>query len=151
MNDLRKPLNRGGFDRPPEDVDVLLRQFFRSEMPDPWPAAPPVSATAPRKPQQRRGFRLSSRSALAAAVALFLIGYLALAARFPAGGDARLAPLDPKVGHVPGRAPKLPPRSGLQMLRPEVVPLRGGGEAQIRGVREQGSRRTIHLHVERIR
>jgi hypothetical protein len=55
MNDLRKPLNRGGFDRPPEDVDVLLRQFFRSEMPDPWPAAPPVSPLKPLRPGGRRG------------------------------------------------------------------------------------------------
>jgi hypothetical protein len=151
MNDLREPLNRGGFARPPENVDTLLRQFFRSEMPEPWPAAPPVPAPAPRKPQQRSGFRLSSRFALAAAVALFVVGYLTLAARFPAGGDARPAPLPPEVGQVPGRSPKLPPRSELQPLRPEVVPLRGGGEAQIRGVREQGPRRTIHLHVERIR
>jgi hypothetical protein len=155
MTDLRKPLNRGGLDRPLEDLDATLRRFFRSEMPEPWPAVPAVPASAPRKPQPRRGFRFFNRFALAAAVALFLIGYLTLASRFPTSGDPASDPLKPVVGQKNGVRHGLPPRmpgaGKVEMLRPEIVPLRGGGEAQIRGVREQGPRRTIHLHVERIR
>ncbi len=153
MNDLRKPLNRGGLARPPEDVDALLRRFFRAEMPEPWPAPPavPTPAASVREPQRRPSFRLSSRLALAAAVALFVIGYLALAARFPASPNVGPDPIRPDTGfNVPrGMGPFQKRR--VEELPREVVPLRGGGAAEIRGVREQGPRKTIHLHVERIR
>jgi hypothetical protein len=149
MNDLRSPPNRGGFPRPPEDVDGLLRRFFRSEMPEPWPEAPTVPTAAPRKRPQRVWFRLSHRFALAAAVALFLIGYLTLAGRFPTTGPTR-QPIPGETGFNPHRDP-IPPKPKIELLRPEVVPIRNGGEAKIRGARTTGPRRTIYLHVERIR
>jgi hypothetical protein len=93
MNDLRSPPTYGGPNRRPEDLDGLLRRFFRSEMPEPWPEAPPVPrarlrpAAAPQKKRVGRPwFRISGRFAVAASVALLVIGYLALAERFPTGG-----------------------------------------------------------------
>src|SRR5262245_52336228 len=93
MNDLRQPPTRDALPRRPDELDVLLRRFFRSEMPDPWPAPPPVTE-APRRPlpAPRPWFRQSSRWALAAAVSFFLVGYLALSWVFPRGGEAGLTP-----------------------------------------------------------
>ena len=75
-------------------VDDVLRDFYQSELPSPWPALKVPPATLPlRKPQQRR-FRGVSRMALAAAVAFLLIGYLALASLFPTE-----QPRSPLPGH----------------------------------------------------
>src|SRR5262245_38770023 len=62
------------------NLDDVLRDFYRSEMPAPWPAleAPAPAPTPVKKPQRVR-FRAISRLALAAAVAFLLIGYLAFA------------------------------------------------------------------------
>src|SRR5262245_26600066 len=100
MNDLRRPLTQGGSARPPENLDSLLRRFFRYEMPRPWPVAPKVQAPTARKLQPSRPwFRHSSRLALAAAVALFLIGYLLLARKFPA--DKMAPSIPPHIGQQP--------------------------------------------------
>jgi len=72
MNDL-KPGNG--------DVEGLLRRFFRSEMPHPWPECE-ASAQARETPPPSR-FRALARLALAASVVLFVFGYLAVAAFFP--------------------------------------------------------------------
>jgi hypothetical protein len=67
------------------DVEALLHDFFRSEVPVPWPA-PPVVAQEPAqviKPFRRPRFGRYARLAMAAAVATLLIGYLTLAAFFP--------------------------------------------------------------------
>ena len=76
------------FDRPPDDLDKLLSDFFRSEVPDPWPvmkspgrptlrlAAAP--APDPVQPAPRRWTLFRSRFALAATVALCLMGTLLL-------------------------------------------------------------------------
>ncbi len=74
-------------DRSTGDIDVLLRDYFRSEMPDPWPAAPVprergrrvVPLVRPARPWQRARRYM----ALAAALALFVLGYLGLARVFP--------------------------------------------------------------------
>jgi hypothetical protein len=64
------------------DVDELLHDFFKSEMPHPWPTL--KIPTAP--PMRRVGSfwgRCSGRMALAACVSLLVAGYLTLAAYFP--------------------------------------------------------------------
>jgi hypothetical protein len=63
--------------RPPEDdLDGLLRDFFRAEMPGPWL---PFQAPAPRRATLPRRFSLlRSRLALAASVALLVTGALLL-------------------------------------------------------------------------
>jgi len=69
-------------------IDQLLRDFFRAEMPNPWPAPPVFTAGA--KPQTIKMVRPARKPnparrylALAAAVALFFVGYLGLSAIFP--------------------------------------------------------------------
>jgi hypothetical protein len=60
-----------------QDADQLLRAFFQSEMPHPWPAfEPPVPRTTlPFRPAAapRRRFVLGSKLALAASVALLML------------------------------------------------------------------------------
>jgi hypothetical protein len=68
----------------PDDMDGLLRAFFRSQLPRPWPAAPTPPARA--VPMRRRGYR--SRLALAASVALVALGALFAAGKIvPAAPD----------------------------------------------------------------
>ena len=146
MNDLRRPLTQRGSGRPPENLDDLLRRFFRSEMPAPWPAAP--EAPAPRKVRPSRPwFRHSYRLALAAAVALFLIGYLILARTFPADSTRATPSIRPDIGQHP-RLNHLPPK--MMPLEPQTRRLPGGGEAKSWGS-WTGPKGTIILNVERIR
>ncbi|HKB38519.1 MAG TPA: hypothetical protein VKD72_18900 [Gemmataceae bacterium] len=69
------------------DLDRLLSDFFRSEMPHPWPEAPrpdeqPTILPLPaRKPRPRRS-AWRSRLALAAAIALLLAGGWFLSGKF---------------------------------------------------------------------
>ena len=61
----------------PDDLDGLLRTFFRAEMPEPWPVLePPAPAVGSSTPRRRLFAR--SRLALAASLALLLIGQLSL-------------------------------------------------------------------------
>jgi len=55
----------------PDDLDGLLRNFFRSEMPNPWPT---MTAPAIENPTPTWWSRSRSRLALAASVALLLVG-----------------------------------------------------------------------------
>jgi hypothetical protein len=92
---------------PPEEarpeVDALLRDYFESEMPRPWPAFKAPVTKAP-------GWsRYSGRLALAASVALLVAGYLTLAGFFPkqptpTGVENNIG------GHIglKGNGPKLP-------------------------------------------
>jgi hypothetical protein len=79
------PLSNG--EGPPSDeVETLLRAYFRAEMPHPWPAPPlaraPVSQPLPTS-AVRGSFR--SRLTLAASVAMLLAGTLAIPGRKPTG------------------------------------------------------------------
>lgn len=149
MSDIRSPLMRGGPSRlPADDLDKLLRRFFRSEMPSPWPPAPAVSSTA-SSPQARPypWFRLSSRLALAAAIGLFLIGYLVLAGKFPVGSEpghsidlARPTAKDPlRPRHLPAKMQnrvnpgKLQSRSDIQLLQPLIERTPTGQRAESSG------------------
>jgi hypothetical protein len=72
---------------PPHDVDRLLRDFFRAEMPHPWPAAdvPAMRVAPPRTlPWYRSPFRL----ALAASVLLAATGLVTLNHVFPTDAPA---------------------------------------------------------------
>jgi hypothetical protein len=81
----RPPINLR-FTSPPDEVDGLLRRFYRAQLPVPWPAPPQVPVEQPTPQPQRlavsRFFRLD-RLAVAAAVVLLVIGYLALQGWFP--------------------------------------------------------------------
>ena len=79
------PIQRGG-PQPPDDVDKILRAFFRRQMPDPWPLmeAPVLRRIAPAAVARpaRRWPLLRSRLALAASVALLATGLFLLAEAF---------------------------------------------------------------------
>jgi hypothetical protein len=82
-------------DRSPEgdEVDQLLRSFYRAEMPDPWPsfeatAEAPTVLPFPAPPARRPVF-VRSRLALAAAVALLIGGLSLLSGKFDTGNAER--------------------------------------------------------------
>jgi hypothetical protein len=69
--------------KPGDDLDALLRAFFRGQMPHPWPAARlPRFRTAPPAPPVPGRSKMRSRWALAASVGLLLFGSLTLPGRF---------------------------------------------------------------------
>src|SRR6516164_7032775 len=90
MNQSLQPPTQLGDARSPEDeIDGLLRAYFRAEMPHPWPtfqAPVPLQEARPL----RRFSLMRSRLALAASVALIILGSLFLA-RMPQ--DSRLGDL----------------------------------------------------------
>jgi hypothetical protein len=67
--------------RSPDELDGLLRAYFRSEMPDPWPQAP--GATPPRRVVTPPWQSWRRHLALAAAVSFFLLGSFLLTQGFP--------------------------------------------------------------------
>jgi hypothetical protein len=89
----RPPVNPR-FSSPPDQLDGLLHRFYRAQWPDPWPAAPRVASECkttpvPRQLSMVRFFRPPARVAVAACVALLVIGYVALQSWFP---DPRARP-----------------------------------------------------------
>jgi len=111
-------------------VDGLLRAYFRAQVPVPWPvpATPAPDQHPTGAPVRRWGVVVSSRFALAAAVAFFVLSFWELSSRFP------VPPLDSGPAANPGQT--LGAR-GLNHLRPgvpartgkAVEPTRNGGEA----------------------
>jgi hypothetical protein len=83
--------------KPSDDLDGLLRAFFRSQMPQPWPT-PRLSffraAPAEQQPASGRTLR-RSRWALAAAVGLLLLGSLLLPGRLASDRKTENAPGGP--------------------------------------------------------
>lgn len=70
--------------RKPHDVDGLLREFFKAEMPHPWPVMKPPMAFKSTLPFRAQGWSLMrSRLALAASIALLLLGSWFLASGLP--------------------------------------------------------------------
>jgi hypothetical protein len=64
------------------DVDNLLHDYFRSELPRPWPAFQMPRSVRTKRPASFWS-RYSGRIALAACIALLAAGYLTLAGYFP--------------------------------------------------------------------
>lgn len=76
----------GQANSPPEELDALLRAFYRSEMPHPWPEAACGFAQPRLRRARGRSSWWNSRLALAASIALLLLGSLLLS------GASRTAP-----------------------------------------------------------
>jgi hypothetical protein len=78
MSVIEPPLTNRPYSSPAdEELDGLLRSFFRDELPQPWPAlTPPVASVLPLPPAAptHSAFLSSSRVALAASVALLVGG-----------------------------------------------------------------------------
>jgi hypothetical protein len=77
MNSLQPSLS-GPHDRDrlPNDLDGLLRAFFRAQMPQPWPVPKPPATSSVRKERTAAGRRslVRSRIALAACLLVLLLG-----------------------------------------------------------------------------
>jgi hypothetical protein len=112
------------------NLDEMLRDFYRSEMPAPWPVLEaPAPAMIPAKKPPRVRFRALSRLALAAAVAFLLIGYLAFASLVPTEQPRRSfrGDTDP-FGEKAGPRPKK--KAELRVV-PEDVRTPAGREAKM--------------------
>jgi hypothetical protein len=146
--------------RPPEDLDRLLHDYFRSEMPHPWPAwAPPEVRSDPRPAGRRWWPTLHRRLVVAASVALLLVGYLVLARAFPGTPGGSSPQIDPgRLGQDPNRIPKAnlhdflkrhkDLEGGPRRPQPETGPV-PGGRARNWEQRLPGDRQGF-MHIERL-
>jgi hypothetical protein len=98
---------------PPDDeIDGLLRAFFRAEVPHPWPAwkAPATPrSTAPDRTAPPRQALWRSRFALAASVAVLALGSLFLPGKAP------------REAQAPGRPPLSNPEATRRRVAPDNV------------------------------
>jgi hypothetical protein len=84
-----------------QDIDGLLRAYFQAEMPHPWP-----SLSLTRRQQSTSLLGRGWRIALAACVALLLLGYLSLAGLFPREGPSQaIEPTGRQIGDRPTHHP----------------------------------------------
>jgi len=102
------------------DVDGLLRDFFRSELPHPWPRLhlPETRQRVVPSWWQRSRVRIG----LAASVALVLTSYLALADLFPRSAPSRAVDLrGPNIADLPKHRTRTHavPRPEASTERPE--------------------------------
>ncbi len=87
------------------EVDRLLREFYRAEMPNPWPRrrvprSTPARASAPR-------FARIFRCAVAASLVVAFLSYWAVAGLFPEQGAGGNRIVGPEIGEkMPHRAPQ---------------------------------------------
>ena len=77
--------------QPPEEVDRLLSAYFRKEMPQPWPELklPADSFPPTLEPAAARRPLIRSRWALAASIALLLLGHWLLAGKSWTGSTSK--------------------------------------------------------------
>jgi hypothetical protein len=85
----RPPVDLPNDGRPADDLDGLLREFFRAQLPEPWPAFrfPSKSSTLPLTAPPSRWAGLRSRFALAATVALLVLGSFFVSDLLPTTSD----------------------------------------------------------------
>jgi hypothetical protein len=146
-------------EQPRDDVDRLLRDFFRAEMPDPWPELSPPEALPlrPMKARTNRWAGLRRRFAVAASVGLVLVGYLFLARAFP--GTSSDGPLDvrDRIGNNNVKPPVVPldrlpapekagPQGAIKQLAPQTVTTRNGDPAWLLEQHLPGRR--VHMFLK---
>ena len=118
--DPRNPDRRG------DDLDRLLRVFFRSEMPEPWPVLEPPAEQSfrslPLAPRRRPLLR--SRFALAASLLFLLFGALYLSGKF---ANFALVPTDVGPGNrIADKSRSHPgPKHNKTLKAPLRTPSRG--------------------------
>lgn len=91
--------------KPGDELDELLRRFFRSQLPQPWPALRLPASEHPRWPALGRSLA-RSRWALAASVALLLLSSLLLPSRFTSNVSSENGPGDQLIADNPQRLHK---------------------------------------------
>ena len=131
-----------------EGVDRLLTAFFQAEMPRPWPAfALPQPALA--RPA-RRWAPILTRFALAACVALLVVGYLTVAGMF--GTMPSQAPdLLQNTGALIGSRPRMTPLPPLPQTTPQSVLTPGGNRAILQEEVIEGDRPTLIINLQGVR
>jgi len=110
----------------PEDLEVLLRNYFRSEVPDPWPTmkAPVATVAPPPARSAGRWAPVRSRLALAASVGFLMVGSWCLSSKLdnyhPGTIDAGVNGTG--SASTDKRFPKKPaePRPGVAPLAPSA-------------------------------
>jgi hypothetical protein len=119
MNPLRQPpTDPRGHARPASDLDQLLRDYFRAEMPQPWPdRAPALEPTQATRPPVRRKALSRSRFALAASLLFLLAGSLALSGLF---SDYPVPAPDRTADRIIGANPHSQDKHGKPLLRPRL-------------------------------
>lgn len=108
-----------------DDLEALLRSFFRAEMPDPWPSLEAPASRLPFRPVHRpeRPALWRSRLALAASVALLVVGSLFLLGKqqapevAPGGKVPAIGSTQERNGldHFPTQGPKIQ-SEGLKLM-----------------------------------
>jgi hypothetical protein len=143
MNFVVAPPNqRNGGVPEGDEVDQVLRAFFKAQLPNPWPSfeSPPESSVLPFVPLARRSSGVRGRLALAASVAILAAGGWLLSGKFadqPAGvaGDPTyLVPSATRTG--PGVVHPLP--DGYK-LNPPAIFVTPDGPTEIKSVIERTS------------
>jgi hypothetical protein len=135
MNDLR---TSPGFGPSGDELEGMLRTFFRAEVPDPWPTMKfPEPILKLRKPRRSTWLRVGPRLAVAASVALLVVGYLALGSIFPK--------------HQPDGPSMNGPTIGQKDNRPRRVHTPGGREALMWEQKTSGDRPTIIIQLQEIK
>lgn len=90
----------------PDELDAMLRAFYRSEMPHPWPEA----ACGRLRRDHGRSSWWNSRLALAASIALLLLGSLLLSGAFRAAPHSGGANSGPETAKPVVPLPRTPPK-----------------------------------------
>jgi hypothetical protein len=90
------PDHRTAGDGAPDELDQMLTDYFRSELPRPWPA--PAQPSSPRPAVAFRADGLShSRLVLAASIASLLLGGWLLTGKLSGPVGSGLAPQDTRA------------------------------------------------------
>jgi hypothetical protein len=95
MNSVHQPVaGARPQDRSADDLDGMLRTFFRAEMPEPWPdlQLPVTSSLLRERALLRRRSLVRSRFTLAASLLILMVGQLSVSSLF--SGYVRLADND---------------------------------------------------------
>jgi hypothetical protein len=136
--------------QPADGLERLLTDFYRSEMPDPWPALETPEWQGEQAPRRSWSFgwllALRPRLALAASIALLVTGYLLLASAFPGAPTAGTGMQDhtgPLLGGKPAVKPLITPEDRAIIFTETTK-----GDKQIQGIQHSspdGKKVTIRL------
>ncbi|MBM3993640.1 MAG: hypothetical protein FJ303_05745 [Planctomycetes bacterium] len=75
--------NTSNLDEARPEMDDLLNDYFKNQMPKPWPAFKEPATTTQPKAETGAWSNVSARVVLAACVAALIFGYLTLGTFFP--------------------------------------------------------------------
>jgi hypothetical protein len=108
--------------QPGDDLDGLLRKFLQSQLPKPWPPPrlPSTVTSSQRRPSNGKNL-MRSRWALAASVALLLVGSWLLPSRFTPDGKPDHGPSGALISDNPRDMPREHKKQGENKNRPGLA------------------------------